>query len=226
MTDLFFVYCGKTEETEVVREVLPPKLLLSYHYFRNKDLGEVIDDLGYTPEILLDSGAYSAWSKGKNIALVDYMDYLRRNEKWISEYISLDVIGDSRLSRWYWRIMREYGFRPVPVFHWGEDEEDLKWYIEQGATRIALGGTVPVYPKEKVAEWAKAITAKYPHVSFHLLGSSSDIIMDSGVSSCDSSTWMMAAVYGKPRSIPGKTRASKIQRAKHNMRELIQKFGG
>lgn len=225
MIDLFFVYTGTTwVEPEVIREIKPPKLLLSYYYFRNKNLEDVVEQLGYVPEIMLDSGAYSAWSKGKNIALVDYMNYIRRNKEWITHYIALDVIGDSRLSRWYYKIMREYGFNPIPVFHFGENEKYLNAYIEDGTSYIALGGTVPVKNKQEVANWVASITSKHPNVSFHLLGSSSDKILGCGVASCDSSTWVTMAINGYPKSVKGRTRESKKERAKLNMLELLDRF--
>lgn len=225
MTTLYFVYTGASRvETEVIQDIQPPKLLLSYFYFRTKSLQEVVQQLGYTPEILLDSGAYSAWTKGKNIALVDYMNYIDANREWISKYIALDVIGDSRLTRWYYKIMREYGFDPTPVFHWGEDEKYLNWYIKEGASAIALGGTVPISDKKKVANWVRSITARYPTISFHLLGSSSEKILNCGIASCDSSAWIMLAANGHPKFIKGKDKESKKERAKYNMVQLMERF--
>jgi hypothetical protein len=222
MKNLYFVYTGASSvETEVVRELRPPRLLLSYYYFRNKALKDVCDVLGYEPEIILDSGAYSAFTKGKNIALVDYMNYIERNKEYIKYYITLDVIGDSRMSMHYFNIMTEYGFNPVPVFHYGESEEYLTHYVSSGCDYIALGGTVPIQNKQTVAYWVDEICEKYPQVKFHLLGSSSKKLLDTDVTSLDSSTWIMAAVNGMPKHIKGSDRESKKLRAIDNMKTLM-----
>jgi hypothetical protein len=219
---LHFVYTGKsTVETEVIRELQPPRILVSYYYFRNKSLKDVCDELGYRPEIILDSGAYSAFTKGKNIALVDYMNYIEANQEYIDSYIALDVIGDSRMTFHYYEIMRDYGFNPVPVFHYGESEQHLGYYTTV-SDYIALGGTVPISNKTTIAEWANDICRKYPCIDFHLLGSSSKKLLDTDVFSLDSSTWIMGAVVGRPGHIKGKDRSSKKLRAIYNMKELME----
>ena len=49
--------------------------------------------------------------------------------------------------------------------------------------------------------------------------------MESGaVASCDSSAWYMMAVNGKPSTIPGKGRMSKIERAEENMIRTMEVF--
>jgi hypothetical protein len=210
---------SSTAELEVIREVKPPKLLLSYFYFKNKQLKEYIEKIGYHPEeILLDSGAYSAWTKGKNISPIDYMNYIATNAEYITEYIMIDVIGEPDLTLKYYEIMKLKGLNPIPVFHYGLDETYLKLYIAEGNDHIALGNTVPVKDKSKVAEWVNDLIKRYPNVKFHLLGSSSDkITKQTDVYSCDSSTWFMQAIMGKPKHIKGTSRKAKMERAKYNL---------
>jgi hypothetical protein len=213
---------SSTAELEVLRDLKPPRLLLSYFYFRNKPLKEYVERLGYQPEILLDSGAYSAWTKGKGIALTDYLKFLDENASLVSAYFSLDVIQDSHLSYRYWQIMKEKGYNPIPVYHYGEDEKHLQRYTNQ-TDYIGLGGTVPIGSKSEVADWARMITWQYPEIKFHLLGSSSDKIINTcDLESIDSSTWFMQAVMGKPKQIKGTTREAKIKRAKHNLKRELE----
>lgn len=74
--DLYFVVSGRTSvETEAIKEVKPDRLLCSYFYFRTRNLSDYLEQLEYKPKILLDSGAYSAWTTGRNISIIDYMDY-------------------------------------------------------------------------------------------------------------------------------------------------------
>jgi hypothetical protein len=215
---------SSTAELEALQEVKPPRLLLSYYYFRNKPLKEYVQKLGYLPEILLDSGAWSAYSKEKGIALTDYIKYIKENEQYINKYFSLDVIGDSDLSYWYWQIMREKGMKPIPVFHYLEDEKLLQKYANQTGY-IGLGGTVTEKDKNKVANWARMIVWQYPEIKFHLLGSSSNKIIDTcDVESLDSSTWFMQSVNGKPEHIKGTSREAKINRAIFNLKRELELY--
>jgi hypothetical protein len=221
---IYFVTTNKSKaEFEVLEEIKPPRLLLSYFYFRNKPLSEVVEELGYQPEIMLDSGAYSAHTSGRGIALTDYMRYINENQKYITHYVSLDVFGDNEISFWYYEIMKNKGFDPLPVVHYGaQDMEYLKKYMDQGARYIALGGTVPIKNKWDVSEWVRLLSWQYPEVDFHLLGSSSRKIIDHcDMCSCDSSSWFMMAINGYPKHIKGRDRQAKIKRAKWQMEKMM-----
>lgn len=220
---VYFVTVGLREEVEVIRKVRPDRLLCSYWYFKNKPLARFCEELGYRPEILLDSGAWSAFTKGKHVNVLDYIDYIRTNREYITDYISLDVIGDPKMTWMLWNLMRGLGLDPIPVFHYGEDMAIMNFYQAGRAQRVALGGTVPIHDKQVVANWCIEVKRKYPGIEFHLLGSSSQKIIACGaVSSCDSSAWYAMAVNGRPKSIPGETRPSKIDRAEANMIRIIE----
>lgn len=207
-----------------MRIVKPPRLLLSYFYFRNKPLKQFVEKLGYQPEIMLDSGAYSAWTKGKGIALTDYIKYIDENKEYLSSYINLDVIGDNEMSYDYYEILKRKNYTPIPVVHHGDDcEKWLEKYYQNGERFIALGGTVGIKSKQKVSDWARLLIWQYPNVNFHLLGSSSKKIIDHcDLYSCDSSTWFMQAIMGKPKHIKGTSRTSKIERATYNLKEELE----
>jgi hypothetical protein len=223
---LYFVVTDKgSEEVEVIRRLKPPKLLASYFYFRTKGIANLVEKLGYQPEILLDSGAYSAWSTGKNISPIDYMRFIDENEQYIGKYIALDVVGDADLTRYYYEIMRFKGYSPMPVFHYGDDYKHLDYYVDKGERSIALGGTAKMRSKPTVAAWCSDVVGRHPDVKFHLLGSSSrQITAHCDLASCDSSTWIIKAFNGKPKHIPHKTRAAKVERAAYNMAELMKDY--
>lgn len=222
---LYFVATdGSTAEYEVIRECRPDSLLLSYWYFRNKGIEQFIDKIGYKPEILLDSGAFSAWTKGRNISPIDYMQFIDANASYIDGYFALDVIGDDELSKRYYEIMRYKGYDPIPVFHYGGDVKYLDYYVTQ-TDYVALGGAAKMRSKTKVAEWCTQAIDRHPDVKFHLLGSSSKQITEAcDLHSFDSSTWIMMAVNGYPKTIPGRDRESKIERAKWQMRKLQEEY--
>ena len=69
---VYFVTTHRNDEIAVLRKVKPPRLLCSYWYFKNRPLDAFCENLGYKPEIMLDSGAYSAHASGKNINLLDF----------------------------------------------------------------------------------------------------------------------------------------------------------
>lgn len=222
---IYFVTTGLREEIEVIKKVRPPRLLCSFWYFKNKPLGAFCEEIGYKPEILLDSGAYSAYTKGKNVNLLDYLDYIRANHEFISEYIALDVIGKFGLTVNVFRFMYRAGLNPIPVIHYGMHPVMWSYYGLFPIHSIALGNTVGVQDKRKVARWCESVKKRFPDLDLHLLGSSSGAILESGVlDSCDSSTWYMMAVNGEPKEIPGRSREAKMARAEANMRKIMEDF--
>lgn len=215
--EVYFVTINKKEEIEVIKEVKPEKLLISYWYFKNKNLKQWIESLGYKPKILLDSGAWSAYTQNKRIDFKKYIDYIDEYKECISEYVVLDEIGDSEISLWSYLVMKRKGLSPIPVYHYGEDMKYLDEYIKRGEKRIAFGGTVLEKDKKKVALATQEILRKYPHINLHLLGSSSKKLIQycPTLLSCDSSTWMKMAINGKPKHINGMSYEDKKERMKY-----------
>ena len=224
--NLYFVVTDKSKiEAEVTSVERPQRLLLSYFYYRSKGIAQLIKKIGYLPIIRLDSGAFSAFNTGRNISPIDYMNFIDENEAYIDDYIALDVIGDPELTRRYYEIMRYKGYSPIPVFHYGDDEKYLRYYLDKGHTTVALGGTAMMRSKPTVAAWCSDITGKYPGIEFHLLGSSSRQITDkAALASCDSSTWIVGAFNGNPKHITGTSREKKKLRAEYNMATLMKQY--
>lgn len=222
---VYFVTTGLKAELDVIKKRRPQRLLCSYWYFKSRKLEDLCETIGYRPEILLDSGAYSAFTKGKNLSLLDYMVYIRENERFIDRYIAMDVIGDSYTTKAFYDIMRAKGFDPIPVYHYGDDIAVMDYYVASGADVIALGNTVPIRDKGTVAAWCVEMNRRHPGIDLHLLGSSSKKILGCGaLSSCDSSAWYMMAVNGKPKIVLGLAMPSKEDRAEANMFKIMEDF--
>lgn len=222
---IYFVTCNVKVEIEAIKKIRPPNLLLSYFYFKKINLKDWCDNLGYKPNIMLDSGAYSAFNKGKSIDFKSYMNYIEINKNYIQYYFNLDEIGDPDISFWSYLVMKKKNFNPIPVFHYNENEKYLEHYIKRNEKYIALGGTVPEKNKTKIAEWINYIINKYPQIEFHHLGSTSKIILEKCIKlkSCDSSTWIIQAVMGNPSEIAeGMTFKAKQKRAEYNMSKLLK----
>jgi hypothetical protein len=93
-------------------------------------------------DLFLDSGAFSAWSKGLEINIDDYIAYIKKHKKYINIYANLDVIYNGAQSYENWRYMRSKGLDPLPVWHISDKiENDAKYltaYLDK-CDYIALG---------------------------------------------------------------------------------------
>lgn len=95
--------------------------------------------------LLIDSGAFSAWTRGIAIDLEEYADFLaqftelHRDALARIQYLNLDVIGDQRASHRNWQRLRDAGLSPMPVFTYGGDLGELR-EMAQESPRLALGG--------------------------------------------------------------------------------------
>lgn len=119
-------------------------LLETYLYFKNKDYQVWHKDKGLLgKDLFLDSGAFSAFTKGKVINIDEYIGFIKKNEKVITTYAGLDVIGDSEATRKNVEYMESKGLHPLPTFHHGSDYEELERMVKK-YNYIALGGLVPI----------------------------------------------------------------------------------
>jgi hypothetical protein len=215
---IHFVSCNVKEEIEVIKNLKPPALLLSYHYFKNIELSEWVSKIGYQPNIMLDSGAYSAFTQGKPISLDSYINYINSNIKHINSYIALDYVLDGDKSLKSYLQMLDKGLSPLPCFHVKEPFTLLEEYLKY-SDYISLGGSVPIRNKSAVANWINSIISKYP-AKYHALGTSSKKVLNScdELYSLDSSTWILQAIMGNPKHIDGGI----VEKATYNMKELMQ----
>jgi len=92
-------------------------------------------------ELFLDSGAFSAKSQGVEINIQEYIKFIKTHEDVIDIYANLDVIGDAKASWKNQLLMEKEGLKPLPVFHFGEEESYLKTLIDK-YEYIAVGGMV------------------------------------------------------------------------------------
>lgn len=122
------------------------KILFSYHYYKDR-----INDLTTLKKagkkIFVDSGAFSAHSKGAKINIDRYCRYLENVNADLQA--NLDSIGNAEESYQNLRYIEKSGIKVMPVFHKGEDINYLLNYIEQ-YDYIALGGMVK---SADLSEW-------------------------------------------------------------------------
>lgn len=175
-------------------------VLESYHYVYTQRMVDTIRADGI--KVFLDSGAFSAFSLGVTIDLAAYCQYCLRNPDIIEVVSVLDGIGDPLKTFQNQLAMEQRGVRPLPCFHYGEDERYLKWYLDH-YDHITLGGMVPVH-KDQLIHWLDRMWGKYltlpngmPRLKVHGFGLTRLSLMQRYPwYSIDSSSWVQSAAHG------------------------------
>jgi hypothetical protein len=149
---------------------------------------------------ILDSGAYSAWRKGIEINLADYIDFIKKHHKYFTHIISLDVIDNPIQSEINHLIMLEElpDLDIIPVFHAGESFEVLDYFIERKYTYIGISPNNGW--KESVKQkWLSLVFTHYDFegIKTHGLGYNSVLGLSKyPLSSADSSAYQLDSAYG------------------------------
>lgn len=193
-------------EQGIMSQVKQHNILESYHYVAKTSYVNYMRDNGAS--VFLDSGAFSAHSLGVTIDLPTYCRYIQENEDIIRKEDGvlmasvLDGIGDAQLTLDNQNAMEKLGVKPLPCFHYGEDERYLEHYLAN-YEYITIGGMVGK-SKVQLKTWLDRIWSKYmvdgagnPKVRAHGFGITTNQIMeDYPWYSCDSSSWIQAAAFG------------------------------
>jgi hypothetical protein len=176
-------------------------LMLSFHYrnFYTKKQVTRFRQLGL--HLFLDSGAFTAWNKGIEIDIDEYIQYIKDN--YIGKYIVLDVIGDPEKTYFNLNYMKEKGLMPVPVFHIDSDIKYLKRLVDDGYKYICLGGSVGRNRKKR-EEFFSMCFNEFPNVYFHGLGMTDPkLMLKYPWFSIDSTTWLNGRKYCKLSTMDG-----------------------
>lgn len=113
----------------------------SYHYIGTDQMAEKVRLAGL--KVFLDSGAFSAFTKGAEIDIKRYIDWIKRHKDILEVYSVLDAIGDADKTWANQRTMEQAGVQPLPCFHYGEDPAVLEHYAAN-YPYITIGGMVPI----------------------------------------------------------------------------------
>lgn len=153
--------------------------------------------------LFLDSGAFSAWTRGSEVDIDDYIAYIKRNQKYVAYYANLDVIGDGEASFQNWRYMREQGLEPVPIYHPPTDVKYLEAYLKD-CDFLAIGGISATSKRDRLLSldrlWRDYLTDDkgLPVVKVHGFGLGSlDVLVRYPWYSVDNTTWLQQAIYGR-----------------------------
>lgn len=188
------------EERAIVEAV--PYLLESYHYVQDQKRTDRMKRDG--ARIFLDSGAFSAFTLDKKIDLTAYCRYIVANDDIVEVCSVLDGIGEALLTYQNQAAMEALQVRPLPCFHYGEDERYLAYYVEN-YPYITLGGTALADGTGQLRVWLDRCWSKYicdaegkAKVKVHGFALTSIPLMQRYPwHSVDSSTWVTKAFRGE-----------------------------
>jgi hypothetical protein len=116
-------------------------LLLSYAYHSKTDLAEVRKLIGPNQKLMIDSGAFTAYTLGKPIELSQYLNFLKKWEGVYDYAITLDVIGDPKETANNLRTLQKANLSVLPVYTATAKIEELK-ALAKDYDYLAFGGVV------------------------------------------------------------------------------------
>lgn len=167
-------------------------------------------------EIMLDSGAFTAWSKGEEVQLEHlieiYSDFIDRYENGLSAVwlINLDkipaekgrtatpeeLVEAMRISDDNFHCLKErFGKRVLPVFHQNEPESQLL-ALARSCDYICVSPRNDL-PEASRVEWASEAHRLIPGIKTHGLAATGTRMMaDVPWGSVDSATWVAIGAYG------------------------------
>jgi hypothetical protein len=155
-------------------------------------------------KLLVDSGAYSAFTQGIPVDIDQYANFIIKNLAHIEQGINLDVIMPTdvdtaaRRSFENWTYLKDrHGLDTMPVFHCGESIEWLDKMIESTG-RVGLSASMASL--EEGIEWYNIVWPRitdkngYPVAKFHAFGDAAPrAILNYPWYSADSTTWYVSA---------------------------------
>lgn len=170
-----------------------------------------------TGKLFVDSGAFSAWTKGVKLDVDKYIEFLNANHDKMTIYAQVDVIPgergraatfeevkDASARSWEnYQYMRELLVEPDKLLYAYHAGEPI-WYLEQAlkckVPYIALGGLVGKTTNIKfdfLHECFDLINKINPDVKVHVFGITTFNILEKfNVTSADSTTHIQAGCNG------------------------------
>lgn len=203
-------------------------ILIAYPYFTNNIMDLIVK---YKDKInlLVDSGAFTAHSKGKIITLDEYCNFLDNLPVKPWHYFMLDVIGNSELTMKQYEEMLYRGYRPIPIFTQGEKFETLDKFYET-SDLVGVGSLVGTKGNKKYLQYLMKQAADR---KIHWLGFTAlNFIKKYRPYCCDSSSFTMAMRFGtmhvylgKGRPILNLKRKDFIDKPNPEILKRIEQFG-
>lgn len=171
----------------------------------------------YKCTVLLDSGAFSAWRRGIDLPVSEYIDYCKRHEKEVDCYVNMDCIPgenglmdhsqasiDKSAGKSYDNLqeMKAAGLKPVPVFHQGETFDWLDRMLKDGETYIGISPYMRAHQSEIIKWMDKCFTRitdsdGKPYIKTHGFGvTACNLCIRYPWYSVDSTSWSVGGGMG------------------------------
>lgn len=173
--------------------------------------------LPFKINIALDSGAFSAWRRGFDMPMDDYIAYCKRHKDQVAIYVNLDCIPgenghmdhsqaaiekSAQKSYENLQIMKAAGLSPIPVFHQGERFHWLEKMLEDGETYIGISPYLRSHQNE-IINWADQCFTRItdskgnPLIKTHGFGvTACNLCIRYPWTSVDSTSWSVGGGYG------------------------------
>lgn len=167
-------------------------------------------------DLVLDSGAFTAWTKKTEVDLDAYIRYIKEHSEFFDHAVNLDMIPgefgrvptpvevEASAQRGWDNMlfMEEFGIKPMPVFHMGETFDWLRRMIDHGCDYIGISPANDRTTQQKQL-WLDQVFSMitddegWPIIKTHGFGVTSvPILFRYPWYSADSTSWMLFGAYG------------------------------
>lgn len=207
-------YLSASSNSDVEDYIIEKNMNRLFSFYSDKNrLSDYFEHPFYC--VFLDSGAFSAYSKGLTLDVKPYCEYLLQHSDKYDVIAALDIIGSSEQCSA--QNMENYIYmrdnlpasvlnKVIPTFHYGENFNQLHTicnYCDDkgGVTYIGIGGIAPIKNTSIRDAFLQECFDIIPSdMKVHLFGVSDLALLNkyySRVYSADSSTWNFAAINGE-----------------------------
>lgn len=174
----------------------------------------------HTGRIMVDSGSFTAYTKGVHIDIDDYLKFIDKVGDYVTVFVAVDDVPDPMnmdytKAQTTWdnylymvkRLRPELRDKLIPVFHYGEDfkwlRNMLEYTHEDGSHIKYIGLAISLEGTKKVRiNWGRECMrviaeSSNPNVMTHAFGVGVKSVLDNiTVTSTDATSWVKRAAYG------------------------------
>ena len=147
-------------------------------------------------KIFIDSGAFSAWTRGVSIDIDKYAAFIKKHLSHIEVYANLDVIGDAKATAKNQAYLESKGLKPLATFHIGSLYSELEKMVKQ-YEYLALGGLVGVTQKRRIKHLDKCFRIIRLNAKVHGFGIGDlKLLLRYPFYSVDNTNWILGGRIG------------------------------
>lgn len=193
---LYFASAESKDFASILDSIGAKRRLVSFFYLPSPVKSgrvNIHENYGTDKELFLDSGAYSAFTKGVEIEIADYIRFIKDHD--VELYANLDDIKSWKKTAKNQQIMERVGLEPLPAWHMLEPFDVLEQYAKD-YEYVAIGFGRSKSAKDRGAT-ASSIFEHFPDTKFHMFAiTQPKLMIDYPFYSVDSTTWLNSGKYG------------------------------